>query len=75
LDYVDKAERSLRVPVLAIHGTEDQSTPIAQSIALEEANPELVDLIRVDGAGHVGSFETDFNGYTAAVLAFLDGVS
>jgi len=75
LDYVDKAERSLRVPVLAIHGTEDQSTPLAQSIALEEANPELVDLIRVDGAGHVGSFETDFDGYTAAVLAFLDGVS
>jgi pimeloyl-ACP methyl ester carboxylesterase len=75
LDYVDKAERSLRVPVLAIHGTEDKSAPISQSIALEEAKPELVDLLRVDGAGHVGSLDTDFNGYTAAVLAFLQNLS
>lgn len=75
LDYVEKAERSLRVPVLAIHGTEDESTPISQSIALEGANPELVDLLRVDGAGHVGSFEADFDGYTTAVLTFLSNVS
>jgi hypothetical protein len=45
------------------------------SIALEEAQPELVDLVRVEGAGHVGSFETDFNGYMASVLAFLQDVS
>jgi uncharacterized protein len=75
LDYIDKAERSLRVPVLAIHGTDDESVPISQSIALEDANPELVDLIRVDGAGHVASLDTDFDGYTAAVLTFLQEVS
>jgi hypothetical protein len=75
LDYVDKAERSLRVPVLAIHGTADESIPIEQSIALEEANPDLVDLVRVEGAGHVDSFNTDFNGYMAAVLTFLQDLS
>lgn len=75
LDYIDKAERSLRVPVLAFHGTEDESIPISQSAALEEAQPELVELVRVEGAGHVGSFETDLDGYTAAVLAFLQEVS
>ena len=75
LDYIDKAERSLHVPVLAIHGTDDDSIPIEESIALEETNPETVDLIPVEGAGHVESFVTDFDGYVAAVLAFLDSVS
>lgn len=75
LDYVDKAERSLRVPVLAFHGTEDESVPIEESIALEDAQPELVDLLMVDGAGHVDSFDTDFEGYVAAVLDFLSSVS
>ena len=75
LDYIEKAERSLRIPVLAIHGTEDESIPISQSIALEEAQPELVDLITVEGAGHVGSSGTDFDGYMAAVLEFLQDVS
>jgi pimeloyl-ACP methyl ester carboxylesterase len=75
LDYIDKAERSLHVPVLAIHGTDDDSIPIEESIALEETNPEEVDMIPVEGAGHVESFVTDFDGYVAAVLAFLDSVS
>jgi uncharacterized protein len=75
LDYIDKAERSLRVPVLAIHGTDDQSVPISESIALQEAQPELVDLVTVEGAGHVDSFNTDFDGYIAAVLEFLSSVS
>jgi len=75
LDYIEKADRSLRVPVLAIHGSDDDSTPIEQSIALEETNPELVDLLVVEGAGHVESFDVDFETYIAAVLEFLDEVS
>ena len=75
LDYIEKAERSLRVPVLAIHGTEDESVSIEQSMALEEANPELIDLLAIEGAGHVESFETDFDAYVAAVLEFLDNAS
>ena len=74
LDYIDKATRSLRVPVLAIHGTEDDSIPIEQSIALAAAQPDLVDLMQVEGAGHVESFELDYDGYVSRFLAFLEDV-
>lgn len=75
LDYIDRAERSLRVPVLAFHGTEDESVPIEQSIALKEAQPGLVELIEVPGAGHVEAFDVDREGYISAVLAFLGDIS
>lgn len=75
LDYIDKATRSLRVPVLAIHGTDDESIPIEQSIELAEAQPDLVDLMSVEGAGHVESFDVDYDGYVSRVLAFIDEVS
>ena len=71
IDYIDAASRSLRVPLLAIHGTDDESIPIDQSIALAEANEEFVELYMVEGAGHVDSFNTDFDGYISRVLAFL----
>lgn len=75
IDYIDKAERSLRVPVLAIYGTEDESVPTQQSVALDEANTELVRLVAVPGAGHLQSLVTDRESYLAAVLTFLDEVS
>lgn len=75
LDYIDRAERSLRVPVLAFHGVDDPSVPVEQSIALEEAQPELVELVEVEGAGHVESFEVDHDGYVETVLSFLDDIS
>lgn len=75
LDYIDRAERSLRVPVLAFHGTEDESVPVEQSLALGEASPELVDVVVVEGAGHVESFEVDYDRYVDEVLTFLEEVS
>lgn len=75
LDYIEKAERSLRVPVLAFHGTADETVPIEESRELEATDPELVELIEVEGAGHVGSFDVDYQGYVDAVLAFLGRVS
>lgn len=72
LDYIEKAERSLRVPVLAIYGTEDESIPNEQSLDLAEAQPELVDVFAVQGAGHVESFDVDYEGYVSHVLEFLD---
>lgn len=74
LDYIDKATRSLRVPVLAIHGTADESIPPAQSIDLAEAQPDLVELYLVEGAGHVQSFDVDYDGYLSRLLAFLGEV-
>jgi pimeloyl-ACP methyl ester carboxylesterase len=75
LDYIDRAERSLRVPLLAIHGTADESIPIDQSRALEAAQPDLVEVVEFDGADHVGSFDVDLERYVSTVLAFLDDVS
>ncbi len=75
LDYIERAQRSLRVPVLVLHGTEDDSTPIEQSIALDEAQPDLVHLVQFEGAGHVGSFDTDIDRYVSEVLDFLQDVS
>jgi fermentation-respiration switch protein FrsA (DUF1100 family) len=71
LDYVEKAEASLRSPVLIHHGTDDLTVPISESIALTEAQPELVRLIQVEGADHVGSYDEDPEKYTSEVLAFL----
>lgn len=72
IDYIDKAERSLRVPVLAIYGTDDQSVPNEESLQLAEVQPELVTTYAVDGAGHVEAFDVDPNGYLAQVFEFLD---
>jgi fermentation-respiration switch protein FrsA (DUF1100 family) len=75
IDYVDRAQASLRVPVLVHHGTADLTVPLSQSEALVAEAPELVDLVIVEGAEHVGSHDVDPEGYVAAVLAFLDEVS
>lgn len=74
LDYIEKANRSLRVPVLAIHGTADESIPPSQSIDLAEAQPDLVELFLVEGAGHVESFDVDYDEYVSRLLAFLGQV-
>ncbi len=74
IDYVEKAERSLRVPVLIFHGTEDDSIPVRQAEGLVDAQPSLVRLVRVEGAGHVDSFNTNNGGYLAEVLTFLSGL-
>jgi pimeloyl-ACP methyl ester carboxylesterase len=74
IDYIEKASRSLRVPVLAIYGTADESIPNEQSIELADAQPDLVELYEVQGAGHVASFDVDYQGYVDRLLEFLEVV-
>lgn len=74
LDYIDRAEASLRTPVLLIHGTEDDRVPISQSRRLAEAVPDQARLVVFEGAGHVDSMEVDLERYLSEVLAFLDRV-
>lgn len=74
LDYVEKATSSLRQPVLIHHGTDDTRVPVSESIELTEAKPDLVRLIQVQGADHVGSYDADPVKYVDEVLAFLDEV-
>ncbi len=72
IDYVAKSDRSLRVPVLIHHGTEDERVPIEQSVEFAKRNPELITLIEVREAGHVESHVIDPDGYLENVLDFLE---
>jgi hypothetical protein len=74
LDYVDRSAVSLRQPVLVHHGTADLTVPVTESIELAEAQPDLVRLIQVEGADHVGSFDADPGKYIEEVLGFLQEV-
>ncbi len=74
LDYVEKSEGTLRRPVLIHHGTDDLTVPINTSIELADAQADLVQLIQVDGADHVGSYDADPTKYVNEVLAFLQEV-
>ena len=73
-DYIDKAEQSLRIPVLAFHGTADVTVPADQTMQLQETQPQLVRAVFVEGAGHLATFEVDLNGYLGEVLTFLSTV-
>jgi pimeloyl-ACP methyl ester carboxylesterase len=74
LDYVERSAESLRQPVLVHHGTADLTVPISESIELAETQPDLVQLIQVEGADHVGSYDADPQKYISEVLAFLQEV-
>jgi len=74
LDYVERSAVSLRQPVLVHHGTADLTVPISESIELAEGKPDLVHLIQVEGADHVGSFDADPAKYIEEVLGFLEEV-
>ena len=71
LDYIEKAEQSLRVPVLAFHGTNDESVSHHQTVQLQETQPLLVRAVFVEGAGHVESFVVDSDRYLRELLSFL----
>lgn len=71
IDYAGRASNNLRKPVLVHHGTSDITVSVEQSISLAESAPDLVRLIQVEGAGHVGSYAADPGDYVAEVLGFL----
>jgi hypothetical protein len=74
LDYIADADNTIRQPVLIHHGTADLSVPIQESLDLEETNPDLIQLIQVEGAGHVESFDVDRQQYVDEVIGFLQGL-
>jgi uncharacterized protein len=65
----------LTAPVLLIHGDRDPVVPIELSEAYALAQPERVEYLRVAGAGHVSSWNTDHESYAAAVATFLAGLT
>ena len=69
LDYVDADW--LHVPALVFHGTADDTVPTGVSDRLHAAHPDLVQEVRVVGAGHVESWNVDPSGYSTRESAFL----
>lgn len=70
LDWVRRSEE-LAVPVLVVHGEEDPTVPYATSVALERARPDLVRLVNVERAGHIGAWNLDPERYESEVSSFL----
>jgi len=71
LDYIADADETIRQPLLIHHGTEDLRVPLETSLDLQATNPDLIQLITVEGAGHIESYDVDRQGYVDSVLAFL----
>lgn len=71
LDYIADADETIRQPVLIHHGTADLRIPLETSLDLQATNPDLIQLITVEGAGDVESYDIDRESYVDSVLAFL----
>jgi fermentation-respiration switch protein FrsA (DUF1100 family) len=72
-DYLPEAHL-LSVPMLVIHGTDDQTVPFQVSEDLVAARPDLVRLFIVPGAGHVRGWNVGPQPYERAVSDFLSDV-
>ena len=55
-------------PILLIHGMSDAQTPYTDSQALAGAKPDTTELCLVPGVGHVRSFSTSPEEYSAKVV-------
>jgi fermentation-respiration switch protein FrsA (DUF1100 family) len=72
-DYLPEAGL-LSVPMLVIHGTDDETVPFQVSEDLAAARPDLVRLFIVPGAGHVRGWNVGPQPYERAVTDFLSDV-
>ena len=72
-DYLPEASL-LSVPMLVIHGTDDETVPFQVSEDLAAARPDLVRLFIVPGAGHVRGWNVGPQPYERAVADFLSDV-
>lgn len=70
LDYLARADE-LTTPILLFHGTADRRIPLALSERLQEARPDLVTLVRVDDAPHMGAWNVDPVSYESRLRSFL----
>lgn len=71
VDYVAQADDLPKVPILVLHGADDERIYPATSRALAAARPDIVRLVEFADAGHVLSWNTDPARYEAEVTTFL----
>ena len=63
----------LDVPVLLIHGTDDETVPFSSSEEFATAHPDLVTFVPYEGVGHVRAWNEDPEGYEKLVTDWLSG--
>lgn len=61
-------------PILLIAGADDRTVDPADGATMAAAAGPSAEYVLVPGAGHVGAFDADPQGYTSRVLAFLGTV-
>jgi fermentation-respiration switch protein FrsA (DUF1100 family) len=61
-------------PILIIHGTADNYVPYDMSVKMKNANPDGIDFLSVEGAGHGLSYMLDTDAYENAVKSFFKKV-
>ena len=64
--------RGSKVPVLIVHGLDDDFVPEKMSEEIAEANPDKVTRITVPGAGHAMSYMVDKAKYLKAIDDFIE---
>ncbi|KJQ54707.1 alpha/beta hydrolase family protein [Microbacterium sp. SA39] len=70
LDMVTRAAE-LRAPMLILHSADDGFVPIASSLALAQARPDLVTMPEFGIARHTKIWNYDQNGWSAAITEWL----
>ncbi len=73
LDQIDRADQ-FDVPVLAIHGDEDDVVPIAVTEAFVAARPDA-DLLRIPAAAHGDAWNVASALYEETVVAFVSRIA
>ncbi|MBD1823848.1 alpha/beta fold hydrolase [Cyanobacteria bacterium FACHB-DQ100] len=66
--------RSLKVPVLFLHGTQDSVVPVRMSQMLYDTAPESKQLFLISGADHVRIYQPGNNSYLRAIKRFVDSL-
>lgn len=64
--------RSLRVPVLFLHGSADSVVPSEMSQRLYDAAPEPKQLLIISGADHVRIYQPGEQSYLKAIQRFIE---
>lgn len=73
LDFLARADE-LRVPILVIHNEGDRATPFAVSCEFVSRRPELTTLLTFPSAEHTQEWNSDPDGWDAAVESWLRNV-
>lgn len=70
---VEAVKRS-SVPILLVHGDDDQFVPHSMSCNIYAAAPEKIEFHTIPGAGHALNYVTDPEGYTRIVKGFYEKI-